>query len=296
MPATPSSLRSLLFVPGNKSNMLEKAQRTRPDVLVPDMEDSVPDAEKSNARETIAGWLPSARAHPAAVMPRVNSLATGLTEDDLAAVVGPDIWGVSIGKIDSAADVSAVSQLIAGLERRAGIEVGSLRLIPWIETAKAIVACDEICAASRRIAGVAFGGEDFTNDMGIERLDDETQLVYARSRLCIAARAAGIPALDTPYFQFRDHEGLRLSSIAAKRLGFKGRFAIHPAQIEGINECFAPSAAEVEEARRIVAAFEEAERQGRGSTSLDGRVIDVPVVKRARAVLALAEAGANTQD
>jgi citrate lyase subunit beta/citryl-CoA lyase len=293
MSESPASLRSLLFVPGNKPNMLEKAAATRPDVLVPDMEDSVPDAEKASARETIASWLPTVRTHPAAIMPRVNSLATGLTEDDLAAVVGPDIWGISIGKIDSAADISTVSCLLTALERRAGLGPGSLRLIPWIETAKAIAACDEICSASARIAAVAFGGEDFTNDMGIERLDDETQLLYARSRLCIAARAAGFPALDTPYFQFRDQEGLKQSSIAAKQLGFKGRFAIHPAQIGAINECFVPSAAEIAEAQRVVAAFEEAEQRGRGSTSLDGRVIDVPVVKRARALLELAAGAAG---
>lgn len=281
-------LRSLLFVPGNKENMLAKAEGVAADVLVPDMEDSVPDAEKANARETIRRWLPRCRSLASAVMPRVNALDTGLTEDDLAAVVGPGIWGISVGKIGSPGDISEISGLIAALERRAGIDVGTVRMIPWIETAAAIVHCHEICVASARIAGVGFGAEDFTNDMGVERLDDENQVVYARSALCIAARAANVPALDTPYFLFRDQEGLRASSMAAKHLGFKGRFAIHPAQIDNINACFSPSHAEVEHARRVVAAFEEAESRGRGSTSLDGRVIDVPVVKRARAVLALA--------
>lgn len=276
-------------MPGNKENMLAKAETFEPDVLVPDMEDSVPAAEKANARETVARWLPRLRTHASAVMPRVNSLDTGLTEDDLAAVVGPDIWGVSIGKVSSAGDLSELSRLMAALEARAGIEVGSLRIIPWLETAKAIVHCHEICIASPRLAGVAFGGEDFTADMEIERLDDENQLVYARSALCIAARAAEIAAFDTPYFQFRDEAGLRETSLAARHLGFRGRFAIHPAQIEPINECFSPSAAEIERARRVVAAFAEAEALGRGSTSLEGRVIDVPVVKRARALLELAE-------
>ncbi len=279
-------LRSLLFVPGNKADMLEKALGTRPDALVPDMEDSVPDGEKAAARETIRAYLPRLAGAGPRIIPRVNALDTPWTEQDLAAVVGPDIYGVSIGKIRAPADISTVSQLMADLERRAGLPVGRLRLIPWIETAAAIVQCHAICSASKRIVGVAFGAEDFTLDLGVERVEDEAQLAYPRAALCIAARAAGVPALETPYFEFRNEAGLRAAAGAARRFGFKGQFAIHPAQIETLNACFSPSEREIAEARRIVAAFEEAERRGRGSTSLDGRVIDVPVVKRARAVLA----------
>ncbi len=170
---------------------------------------------------------------------------------------------------------------------------GRLKLLPWIETAEAIVNSDEICSASRRLVGVAFGGEDFTNDMGVERLEDETQVLYARSKLCISARAARLLAFDTPYFRLRDPDGLRTNSAAAKSLGFKGKFAIHPDQIDAINECFSPSTAEVAHAKRIVEAYEAAERHGRASTSLDGRVIDVPVVKRARALLELAQRAAS---
>lgn len=282
-------MRSLLFVPGNKENMLEKALSFRPDVLVPDMEDSIPDREKDSARGMISDWLPRLAEHGALLMPRVNSIRTDWFQDDVAAVVGSGIWGISIGKIDTAADVSVVSEELARRERQAGLEIGSLRLIPWIETALAIVNCFEISTASDRIAAVAFGGEDYTADMSIERLDDESNLIYARSTICNAARAANVLALDTPYFQFRDDQGLKDSCNAAKQLGFKGRFAIHPAQIETINACFAPTAEEIDQARRIVTAFDEAERRGRGSTSLDGRVIDVPVVKRARALLAQAE-------
>jgi citrate lyase subunit beta/citryl-CoA lyase len=124
--------------------------------------------------------------------------------------------------------------------------------------------------------------------MGVERLEDESQIAYARQKLCVTARAAHVLALDTPYFKLRDIEGLRSNSLRAKNIGFKGRFAIHPEQIGAINDCFSPSAEEVAHAERVVAAFEEAERRGRGSTSLDGWVIDVPVVKRARALLELA--------
>jgi len=278
-------LRSLLFVPGNKENMLEKASGFRPDVFIPDMEDSVPVAEKANAREVIRAFLPKLAQTGVPIMPRVNSLDTEWIEDDLAAVVGPHIYGISVGKVDVPEDIQTIADMLAELEKKAGIEPGTLKMIPWLESAKAIVHCYPICSASPRIVGVAFGGEDFTHDMGIERLEDESEVAYPRNVLCIAARAAGIAALDTPFFRFKDEAALKANIAASKQTGFKGKFAIHPAQIGAINAGFSPSAAEIEHARRVVAAFDEAERQGRGSTSLDGMVIDVPVVKRARAVL-----------
>jgi citrate lyase subunit beta/citryl-CoA lyase len=281
-------LRSLLFVPGNNASMLEKALGLKPDAFAPDMEDSVPGAEKGNARETVRSFLPRLAATGIPVIPRVNSLDTEWIEADLAAVVGRDVVGISVGKVRSPSDISAISQLIGDLERRAGIDVGALRLLPWIETAEAIVNVSTICRASERIIGVAFGGEDFTNDLGIERLEDESQVGYARQALTVAARAAHVLALDTPYFKLRNPDGLRDNALKAKSIGFKGKFAIHPEQIDTLNDCFSPSAQEIAHAERVVAAFEEAERRGRASTSLDGWVIDVPVVKRARALLELA--------
>jgi citrate lyase subunit beta/citryl-CoA lyase len=281
-------LRSLLFVPGNKANMLDKALSLAPDAFVPDMEDSVPATEKANARETIRSFLPKLAARGRLVIPRVNALDTDWFEPDVAAIVGRDIFGISIGKIRTAADISEISQALAEHERHARLDVGHLKLLPWIETAEAIVNVNAICRASERIVAVAFGGEDFTNDLGIERLADESQIAYARQTLCVTARAAHVLALDTPYFKLRDLDGLRSNSAHAKSIGFKGKFAIHPEQLETLNECFSPSAAEIAHAERVVAAFDEAERSGRGSTSLDGWVIDVPVVKRARALLELA--------
>ena len=268
--------------------MLEKALTVAPDALVPDMEDSVPAAEKANARETTAGFLPRLAASGRPVIPRVNALETEWIEADLTAVVGPHVFGISVGKVRRAGDIAAVSALIGKLERRAGLRVGTVRLVPWIETAEAIVDVAEICRASERIVAVAFGGEDFTNDLGVERLEDESQVGYARQALCVAARAANVLALDTPYFKLRNVEGLRDNALRAKSIGFKGKFAIHPEQIHTLNECFSPSAREVAHAERVVAAYEQAERQGRASTSLDGWVIDMPVVKRARALLELA--------
>lgn len=283
-------LRSLLFVPGNKESMLTKALGARPDAIVPDMEDSVPDAEKESARETIRRFLPRLASSSALLIPRVNALGTPWFEDDLAAVIEPGVFAVSVGKIESESDVAAVSSLIADLERRRGLPAASVRLVPWIETAKAFARCADVLGSDGRIVAAAFGAEDFTHDLGIERdLDDDASLDAPRWMLSIAARAAGIAALDTPHFKLRDPDGLRASALRVRRIGFKGKFAIHPEQIEALNESFSPSDAEVSQARRVVSAFEDAERHGRGSTSLDGRVIDVPVVRRARAVLRAAE-------
>ena len=287
-------LRSLLFVPGNRTNMLEKAMGISPDAYIPDMEDSVPAEEKENARNVIASFLPKLAEVGPLVIPRINSLDTGLLQDDMAAVVGPHIFGVSVGKIQSTRDIDYISNIIEGLEKKAGLEVGTVKLVPWIETAMAIVNAYEICAASPRIVGVAFGAEDFTNDMAIERTEGESEIDYPRKVICVAARAADVLALDTPYFSFRDSDGLKKNSFEAKGYGFRGKFAIHPAQVDIINESFSPSLDEIENARRVIAAFEEAERSGRGSTSLDGKVIDVPVVKRARQLLESAE-GVKTE-
>ena len=283
-------LKSPLFVPGNRPDMLEKALGLAPDAYVPDMEDAVPPGEKENARNFTASFLPRLAEAGPLVIPRVNSLDTGLMEDDLAAVVSPHIFGVSVGKVQSADDIEHISSVLDRLEEKAGLEVGRIRLIPWIETAAAIVNAYQVCAASPRIVAVAFGAEDFTNDMGIQRTEDDSEVAYPRSVVCVSARAAEVLALDTPYFSFRDPEGLRQDSNTARKYGFQGKFAIHPAQIDIINEVFSPSPADIEHARRVVAAFEEAQRAGKGTTSLDGKVIDVPVFRRARSLLELADA------
>lgn len=282
---TMNVLRSLLFVPGNQPSMLDKAVGFTPDAFIPDLEDSVPVEEKAHAREVTASYLPRLSQYTPVVIPRVNSLESGWFEEDLVALVSPHIAGVSVGKIQTPQDIAEIAKLLTHLEQRAGVPVGQISLIPWIETAMAVVYVYSICTASPRVVGVAFGAEDFTHDMGIERSEDDSEVVYPRNAMCVAARAAGVLALDTPYFRFRDPEGLQQNALASKKIGFKGKFAIHPAQVDILNMTFSPSASEIAYAQRVVAAFEEAERAGRGSTSLDGKVIDVPVVKRAKALL-----------
>ena len=281
--------RSLLFVPGNREDMLAKAATLPADALVPDMEDSVPDKEKQHARQVIRAAVKTLAGQGQRVIPRINALNTGLAKEDLAAVVCAQVYGVTVGKIDSPWEIRQFCDLLDGLESQAGLPPGHTRLIPWLETSSAIVNAYQIASASPRIVGVAFGAEDFTNDMGVQRSEDGREVAYPRAAVAVAARAAGVLAFDTPYVSFRDKEGLEREIRSVVPLGFKGKFAIHPGQLDTINMLFTPSPQEVEYARRVVAAFEEAEARGSGATSLDGKMIDVPVVKRARNLLALAE-------
>ena len=281
--------RSLLFVPGNQPKMLKKASTFYPDVFIPDMEDSVAENDKDDAREIVAAHIELLSSQGVPVIPRLNSLESGYFEKDLNAVISKGIYGISVGKINSTKDIDQVEQILETGERNAGIKVGKLTLIPWIETANAIIDCHSILTQSDRICASAFGAEDFTNDMGIERRSDDKDISFAKNYMSIAARAAGVPALDTPFFGFKDPEALKVNSIMSKSIGYKGKFAIHPDQINVINEAFTPGTIEIEHAKKVIEVFEEAERQGRGSTSLDGLVIDVPVVKRAQALIKMAE-------
>jgi citrate lyase subunit beta/citryl-CoA lyase len=279
--------------------MLTKAAGFDVEWLIPDLEDSVPAAEKTEARAIVAQHIPVLAAAGKHLVPRVNSLASGLAEEDIAAVVSPQIVGISIGKISTTQDVAALEALLAVAEEKAGITVGHTAIAPWLETAEAVINAYQICKSSRRILWTAFGAEDFSADMGISRAVDQTAdeagsgpagvvepgLAYPRSAVAVAARAAGVHALDTPFTQFRDPEGLRADTMLAKSLGYKGKLAIHPAQVEVIESVFMPTEAEIERARKVLDVAVEAEVDGRGSVSLDGEMIDMPVILRAQNVL-----------
>ena len=282
-------LRSLIFVPGNRANMLERALGFEADIIMVDLEDSVPPAEKVAARDIAAEWAPRLRQAGQRVMVRANALDTGLTRDELAAVISPDLYGISVGKTESAWDLREIERIVAPLETRAGLEPGSIRLIPWIESARAMVNVNEMASALPRTVAIAFGAEDYTNDMGIRRTDDDEEVYHPRCTVAIAARAAGVAALDSPYVAFRNPEGLRKDAGVARQMGYTGKFAIHPAQVETINELFSPLPDDVAYARRVMEAWYEAEANGRGSLSLDGKMVDVPVVKRAQNLLALVD-------
>lgn len=283
------ALRTLLSVPANRQKMVEKAHTLPVDVLVLDLEDSVPVAEKASARaiarDSIAGLARSGQR----VFVRVNSLASGLMQDDLEAVVTAGISGINVPKSGSADDVRQVVSIIERLERERGIDEGHIKLTPWLETARAVVNAFEIASASPRTIGVIFGAEDFTLDTGMQRTDEGDELLYPRVMVLVAAKAAGVAAIDTPYNNFKNEDGLVKEATLARRLGYDGKYIIHPNQVEPINRIFSPLPGEVEEARRIVQAFEAAEAQGFASTSLDDKLIDIPIASRARKLLAVAD-------
>ena len=286
--------RSLIFVPGNRPNMTERAISFDADIIMVDLEDSVPPAEKVAAREVAKEWVTKlAKGSPRPsrkIMVRVNSLDTGLTKDEVAAVAGPGLYGISLGKPESVWDVREADRILSAVETSAGLEHGSIKLIPWIESAKAVIAAQQMGVASPRIVALAFGAEDYTNDMGVERTDSGEEVFYPRSGVPVSARAAGVASLDSPFVAFRDPEALRRDVQVARRMGYTGKFAIHPSQIEVINETFSPSEDEVSYARQVVEAWNRAEAEGRGSADLDGRMIDVPVIKRAQNLLEFADA------
>ena len=283
-------LRSVIFVPGNRRDMLEKARDFDADVIMADLEDSVPTREKINARHLLQELAPTLCARGQKLMVRLNSLDTGLTRDELEAVAGPHLYGFSVGKIESIWDIGELDRIASALEVRVGLQPRHLRLVPWVESARATLSACEIASASPRVMAIAFGAEDYTNDMGVQRTDAGEEVYFARATVAMAARAAGVIALDGPYVQFREVEGLKRDIEVSLKLGYRGKFAIHPAQLATINEMFSPRAEDLEYAHRVVEVWDRAEAEGRGSASLDGRMIDVPVMKRARNLLALADA------
>ena len=291
--------RTLLFVPGNRPAMLTKAAGFEVEWLIPDLEDSVPAGEKIEARAIVAEHIPLLAAAGKHLVPRVNSLASGLAEEDIAAVVSEQVTGISIGKIGTPEEIGVIDDILAAVERKAGITVGHTSIVPWLETAEAVINAYQICTASKRVRWTAFGAEDFSADMGISRAVDgavgesdsgsahtaEPGLAYARSAVAVAARAAGVHALDTPYTRFRDPEGLRAEAVLAKSIGYKGKLAIHPAQVEVIESVFMPTDAEIEHAKKVLEIAIGAESDGRGAVALDGEMVDMPVILRAQNVL-----------
>lgn len=282
--------RSLVFVPGVRENMIEKARAFEADVIVLDLEDSVPPAEKERARQTVRRAIPTLAALGHTVHVRVNAVGSGLARDDLAAVVCPELSGVTLPKAESAQDIRDIDVLIREQELEHDVKPGTLALIPTIESARGVLRCEEICRASTRLAAITLGADDYTADLGVHRTREGRELDYARQVMAVCARAADILALDTPFADFRDEEGLIREAEWVRSLGFKGKYLIHPGQIGPVNRVFHPTEEEVAYARRVVEAFEEALARGEGAVQVDGRMVDPPVAKRAQALIELAEA------
>jgi len=281
-------LRSLLFVPGNKARMLEKARALPADAVILDMEDAVPPGEKGSARAMVRQALEK-EAYGAQTIVRVNAWATGLTEADLKETLVAGVAAVCLPKAETPGEVERLASLLATLEQERGLPVGGVGLILMVETALGVLNAYQMARASRRVRALCFGGEDLAWDLGAIRTKEGLELVHARAQLVLAARSAGVLAIDTVYTDLKDEAGLLAEARLARQLGYSGKLVIHPAQIEPVQRAFSPGEQEVAHARRILEAFEAAEARGEGVIALDGKMIDAPVVARAREVLALVE-------
>jgi citrate lyase subunit beta/citryl-CoA lyase len=282
--------RSHLFVPGGRGDMLDKAAQYPADVLCLDLEEAVLPEDKARARDlvrTAVGWLSGASC---TVHVRVNSIESGLTREDLAAAVQPGLAGVVLAKTRSPQDVRDADVLLREQELAHEVRAGTVALIVAIESAQALLRCEEISRASTRIAGLMLGGEDFTFDMGISRTKRGRELWYARNVVATCARAADLVALDTPFADIGDLGRLEADAKRARSIGFSGKYIIHPTHIEPIHRVFSPSDGEVAAARKVLAAWDDAQAKGLGAIQLDGRMVDRPIAERARQVLETAEA------
>lgn len=281
-------MRTLLFVPANRENMIERAHAAAADVIVLDLEDSVPPAEKENARAIIKKSIPTLKAAGKTVHVRINHLDTGLTRGDIITAVSPDLGGLAFPKAEGAQHIRELDVMIREAETQNGVRPGTTALIPSIESARGVLRCEEIALASTRLAGISLGAYDYTADLGVTRTNEGKELEYARRVIVHCCTAYGLQALDTPYGDFRDEPGLIAETEYVRGIGFKGKYLIHPAQIEPVNRIFRPSDEEVESARKVVAAFDEAVERGHASVQVDGRMVDIPVAKRARDLIAYA--------
>ncbi len=284
--------RSFLFAPGNVARRVEKAFTLHADAVIVDLEDSVAISDKAATRKLVAEALAKPRRCRGYV--RVNAASGPYCYADLVETIHRGVDGVFLPKVESAAELHAIDWLLANLERERGLAEGSIDLVPQIETAAGVQRIERIVQARSlrsypgpwRVRRVAFGAADYANDMRLSPSIDEPELAEVRARIVMVSRAAGLEnPLDSPWFHLKDAAGFARALERSRRGGFQGRLCIHPDQIGPVNAAFLPSEAELAQAKRIVAAFKEAEARGAAAIQVDGQMIDYPVVHRAQALL-----------
>ena len=286
-------IRTALFAPGNRPDRVEKALGLDADAVIMDLEDAVPFAEKESTRKTVRDLLdkyPGKRMYV-----RINASNTPYAKEDIAALGSKNIVGLMLPKVESPDDLIAFGRLLTDLEKDSGLIEGSLEVLSICETAKGLEEIYSIASVKtepNRDMIIAFGAADYTLDLGISLTREGRELDYPRTRLPIASKAAGIgPPLDTPWMvDLKDIDGLVADAQRAKAYGFQGKVVIHPSQIQPCHDVFTPTLAEIDYARKIVEAFEAAEREGKAAIQLDGKFIDYPVVERARQTIELSRA------
>jgi citrate lyase subunit beta / citryl-CoA lyase len=283
--------RSSLIMPVNQPRFVERAYLRGADAIVLDLEDSVPPAEKGRARTTVKDAIPVAARGGADVFVRINKPVEMMVED-LEAAIHPGLSGLSLPKVESAAEVHMLDELTTYWEKRHGIPEGTIQFSVAVETAKGVMRAEEIASASPRIASIGAGPEDLALDLGIEATVEGTELLYIKMRMIVVANAARVlpMGLMGTLADYADLDGLARSAREAYRVGFRGAGLIHPAQVPICNEAYAPPAPQVEWSRRVIEAFEEGVARGTASVSVDGRMIDIPIAEKARRLLARANA------
>lgn len=286
-------MRTALFVPGNRPDRINKAIATAADAVIIDLEDSVSLSKKEETRELVRNKLSEFRGHERNLIVRVNSLESGLLEDDLNAVVADNLTSILVPKMEEAEQVLEINSYLLKAEKGNRIVEGRISLMLLIESAKGVQKVFEILSTTttpRRFTTAAFGAADFSLDLGIDITKEGYELDYPRSRIPVACRAAGIPPpLDTPFMiDLKDLDALQTDAIRAKHLGFQGKLCIHPNQIKICNDIFSPSEKQILEAKNVIRAFAEAEAKGVSAIQFKGKLIDAPVVEHARRTLRLA--------
>lgn len=280
-------MRSVFYVPGNNEKFVSKSPAVPADIITLDLEDSVPPAEKAKAREIVAANLKLAGSGGAKVFSRINNWETLLTNDDLEAIVHEGLHGVCLAKTGHPDDVKRLDWKLEELERRRGLEVGSIAIQLLIETAKGMINAYGSATASKRVCSLIFGAVDYCKDMRVDLTTEATEQLYGRYYTAVAARAAGCIAIDCPFVDFANIPAFEKSVGEGRQMGYEGRMLIHPTQVEPSNRLYRPTAAQVEWAAGVVDVFEkEGIAMGKAAVSYKGKMVDTPVYDNARTILA----------
>ncbi|MDN5319451.1 MAG: citrate lyase subunit beta / citryl-CoA lyase [Thermovirga sp.] len=281
--------RSALYIPGNNPGMIQHCPYFGADSVILDLEDAVATTEKDAARKLVSLFLEALDFSDTGVVVRVNGAHTPYFEKDLWAVVPKAPDALRIPKCESPQDIKAADDMITEIEIQCGIPKGKVKIHAMIESALGVERAYEIAQASPRVEALTLGGQDLLADYGVQKTKEGHELFYPRTRVVSAAKAAGLLAFDTVWTDISDLEGLKKESKMICELGFTGKAAIHPSQVPIIHDAFKPDCKEVQKARRIVESSKRALSLGIGVFSVDGRMVDAPVIKRAEHLLKLAE-------
>jgi citrate lyase beta subunit len=284
------SRRALLYMPGDDRRKIEKATTLGVDCVCMDMEDGVAITQKTEARAVIAGAMKELDFGRSERCIRINSVGSGLEKYDLAAAVATNPEAVVVPKVETAQQVRAISEYIEIYERSSRMPVGTIRMLIGVETAKGILNLKDIAESDRRLEAIIFGAEDYAASIGATRTKEAMEVLYARSAVVTACAAHDLQAIDMVYIDFRDVDGLRLEAQQAAGLGFSGKQIIHPNQVAPVQAAFTPSPEAIAYAQRVIEAFITSQKEGKGAFALDGKMIDMPLLKNAQKVLDRAKA------